>query len=169
MDLENVIIQYKGFFNYEVLNKLLTDFFVYVNKRSIDISIYKKIQIVMIEMLENNYQYIQSIENRYNINELEPEFELVKINSGYKLRSSNPVSPNDAYLLKSHIDKFNDLSNEEIQKKYKEILREGMYVEKISDGIGLLRIAKISGNKIKYSFKKINNNLLYYTLEITVS
>ena len=168
MNNEN-IIQYKCFFDYNLLNKFLSDFIFYAQKNNIDSYIFKKIQIVMVEMIENNYRYIQSIEKEYYLKDFKSEFEIVRTNLGYKLISSNPIIINDTYDLKTHIDKINNSSFSQLKTLYKEILKEGMYSKKISAGTGLIRIAKVTKNKIKYSFQKIDNKLLYFTIETLVT
>ena len=63
MYVENIIIHHKGFFDYNLLSKLLSDLIEYVERNNIDNYFYKKMQIVMVEMLENNYQYTQEMLN----------------------------------------------------------------------------------------------------------
>ena len=165
----NVIVQYKGFFDYGLLNKLLMDFMKYVEKNNIDSYFFKKVQIVMVEMLENNYQYTHLIEDELKYENFEPEFKIVNSDFDFKVITSNPILTNDAYQLKAHIDKINDFSREDLKTNYKDTLKEGMYIKNANSGTGLIRIAKVSKNKINYSFRKINNKLLYYTIEILVA
>lgn len=165
---ENIIVQYKGFFDYSLLNKLLMDFIKYVDENHVDGFFLKKIQIVMVEVLENNYQYTQLKEDNLQSN-LEPEFKIIKLNEGFKVVASNPILRNDAYHLKSRIEKINSLTINELKALYKDTLKEGMYIRKNNAGTGLIRIAKVTRNKISYSFREIDNKLLYYTLEILVN
>jgi len=166
---ENVIIQHKGFFDYSLLNKLLMDFIKYINKNDVSSYFLKKIQIVMVEMLENNYQYTHLIEDELSNKKREPEFKLLEIDGGFKILASNPIFREDADKLKLKIDNINNLNNKELKELYKETLKKGMHVKKSNAGTGLIRIAKVTKNKINYSFKEIDNKLLYYTLEIFVN
>jgi hypothetical protein len=166
---EDIIVQYKGFFDYSLLNKVLLDFIKYVDEKDIDDYYLKKIQIVMVEMLENNYQYTHRFEKKLTEENHEPEFKLYKTEKGFKVMASNPIIINDANLLKAHLDKINGLSKEQLKILYKETLKGGMHNKHNNAGTGLIRIMKVSKNKIKYTFRKINNKLLYYTLEILVN
>ncbi len=165
----NVVVQYKGFFDYSLLNKLLMDFMKYVEKNNIDNYIFKKIQIVMAEVLENNYQYTNLIEDELKHENFEPEFKILISNPHFKVIASNPILTNDANHLKAYIDKINNFSREDLKTIYKDTLKEGMYIKNANSGTGLVRIAKVSKNKINYSFRKINNKLLYYTIETLVT
>ena len=169
MESENVIFEFKGYFNYQTVNKILKDFYDYTIKESIDIYYYKKIQIIMVEVLENNYEYIKKLQPEYLDDKFLPEIKITQIGNDFKLLSSNIVLNNDAYLLKTHIDKINNSNLDQLQELYKNILEEGIYTQKQSAGIGLIRIVKVTKNKIEYSFKKIDNKLLYYTLEILIN
>ncbi|HAF29342.1 MAG TPA: hypothetical protein DCG75_09880 [Bacteroidales bacterium] len=169
MKTETIIIQHKAFFDYCLLNKLLIEFSLFVKENNIGNYFYKKIQIVMIEMLENNYQYIQSIREKYELDHIIPEFKILKLESGFKICASNPVLIEDTENIKSKIDKINNLSLDQLKELYKEVLKEEMFSEKNTSGTGLIRIAKVAKNKIRYSFQKIDNKLLYYTLEIMVN
>lgn len=167
--MNRIILKHEGFFNYNILNNLLSDFIQYVNKENIDNYLFRKVQIVMVELLENNYQYTQTLDKHHEIAKLKPDFKLKKTLEGFKLSSSNPILEEDAEALKQKLDKINNIDLKRLKQYYKNTLKEGMHSEKSTAGIGLLRIAKVTRNKIKYSFRKIDNNLLYYTLEIMVN
>ena len=168
MNNETVILHFKGFFNYKIINQLLADFVNYANESKLNNYFFKKIQIVMVEMLENNYQYFQGSLTE-KILKSTPEFKLIKSHDSYKLLASNPILVDDADNLKTQIDKINNSNYFELKRLYKEILKDGMYSKKKTAGIGLIRIAKVTKNKIGYSFRKIDNKLLNYTLEIMVN
>ncbi|PLX13167.1 MAG: hypothetical protein C0597_12065 [Marinilabiliales bacterium] len=167
--MENNIVQYKGFLDYSLLNKLLMDFITYVKDKNIENYYLKKLQIVMVEMLENNYQYTHRIEEKLIDENLEPEFKILRTEEGFKVIASNPILIEDADLLKFHLENINSLGADQLKVLYKETLKGGMHIKKNNAGTGLIRIIKVSKNKIKYSFRKINNKLLYYTLETLVN
>ena len=166
---EEIAIQHVGFFNYSILNKLLSDFIIYVESNNIDNYLFKKVQIVMVEILENNYQYTQSLMKKNNIESIKPEFSITKTQLGFRIVASNPIYLKDAEELKSTINKINSLDIGKLKDLYKKKLKAGMHSNKVTAGIGLIRIAKVAKNKIDYSFQKIDNNSLYYTLEILIN
>ena len=167
--MNKIILKHKGFFNYTILNNLLSDFIQYVNLNTLDEYLFRKVQIVMVEIIENNYQYTQSLNGNYEIEKLKPEFKLEKTPKGFRISSSNPIMENDAVTLKQLLEHINQVDLKKLKEQYKNVLKEAMHSEKPTAGIGLLRIAKVTKNKFKYSFRKIDNNLLYYTLEIMVN
>ncbi|MFP4022973.1 MAG: SiaB family protein kinase [Thiohalospira sp.] len=166
---DNQILYYKGFLDYAIVNKLLKELFEQGQSGALDIKVFKKIQIVMVEMLENSYKYISEMAIPTKSSEFLPEFKILKENKFYRLIASNPIYHNDVDDLKQHIDKINNTELPELQKWYKEILKNEIYSKKKSPGIGLIRIAKVVRNKFKYSFQEIDNKFLYYTLEILIN
>ena len=169
MNSENIIIQHNGYLSYELLNKLMKEFESYADMHSLDNYYFKKIQIVMVEMIENNYQYCNELLSEIQITNNYPEFKIIKAKAGVRMLSSNLVKRTDANILKVNLNRINSFSIPELRKLHTRILDEGMHSVKSTAGIGLIRIAKVTKNKIEYSFKEINNKLLYYTLEIFVN
>lgn len=168
MAVNQEMIAYKCFFNYAIVNQILKQLVDLEKTGQIDPSAFKKIQIVMVEMLENSYSYTSGFVNEFQYEKYVPEFKIVKLDNAYQLISSNPVIKSDAYTLSMHIEKINQSSLDDLRRWYKKILIDGIHSRKISAGIGLLRIAKVIRNKFKYSFRKIDNKFLYYTLEILI-
>lgn len=169
MAVNQEIIAYKGFFNYAKVNQLLEELVALENTGKIEESVFKKIQIIMVEMLENNYSYTSDFINEPQFEKYPPEFKLIRLDNNYQLISSNLVKKSDASNLNIHLEKINQYSLSDLREWYKEILKNGIYSKKNSAGIGLIRIAKIIRNKLKYSFYKIDNKFLYYTLEILIN
>ena len=123
----------------------------------------------MIELIENNYQYLKNSKITKEKKLIESEFCLVQVNEGFKIFSSNPIKVSDAGFLKSHIDQINKSDSNKLRTIYKQILTDGIYSSKRTAGIGLMRIAKVAKNKIHYTFKQIDNNLLNYSIEIEIN
>ncbi|MEE4196725.1 MAG: SiaB family protein kinase [Bacteroidales bacterium] len=169
MSGDEQMIHYKGFFSYSVVNKLLRELSLLWQSEMLDSPAYRKIQIVMVEMLENNYKYTSEKIDSFGYPEFFPEFKIIKENKAYRLIASNPVSREDLFALKQQLEKINQLDLTALRRWYKEILKEEIYSPKQSPGIGLIRIAKVIRNKFNYSFQKIDNKFLYYTLEILIN
>ncbi|HRW62742.1 MAG TPA: DUF6272 family protein [Bacteroidales bacterium] len=163
------LLNYKGALNYKVLNHLLSNLNELSEKGSLDNYFYKKIQIIMIELIENNYQYLKNSKLAKDTNLFDSEFKLIQTDEGFKIFSSNPIRVCDAGFLKSHIDQINKSDPNKLRTIYKQILTDGIYSSKRTAGIGLMRIAKVAKNKIHYTFKQIDNNLLNYSIEIEIS
>ncbi len=167
MNKNKCILYYKGFFNYTIVNKLLNE--LLEQSEALDISVFNKMQIVMVEMLENNYRYTSNKIISFDHADFFPVFKIIDEDKFYRLIASNPIKYEDVNELKEHLEKIYCLGLSGLRKWYKDILKDEIYSVKQSPGIGLIRIAKVVRNKFKYSFQEIDNKFLYYTLEILIN
>ncbi|HAN17993.1 MAG: hypothetical protein A2X13_10215 [Bacteroidetes bacterium GWC2_33_15] len=163
-----ILFQYEGFFSHSIVNKLIRDFYEINKIHKLPTSVFKKMLIVMIEILENNYKYVQSIQNELPEGINLPYIKISKIARGFEIESANPLKIEHVSLLENKIKEINEYNKVLLKEFYLKKLLEGVYIEKDTPGVGLIRIAKITHNKIKYSFKQIDNKFLNYTLRIKV-
>ena len=92
-----------------------------------------------------------------------------KENSAYKISTGNFIRSEKIKYLKDKIDKINSLSKEELKDMYKFILNHQKLSAKGGGGLGLVDIARKTGNKLNYMFQSFNNEFYFYTLEIFIS
>ena len=166
---EKKIIEYKGLINHSIINKLVKDFTEFKDEGNISNSLYKKIIVLMVEMLENSSKYSKLIDDDLPEQLDLISFTILQNEKNYTLISSNFIKIEHVQELKSRIDEINSCDKKLLKELYLKKLIEGIYIEKNSPGVGLIRMAKISRNKINCSFNHFDNKLLNYTLQIRVS
>ena len=71
------------------------------------------------------------------------------------------------YLKK--IDYINSLDKDELKKFYKETLNNGTMSEKGGGGLGLIDIARRSGQKLQYKIREIDKDYSFFTLTVKIS
>jgi len=165
------ILTYRGYLSYQVTGELIEKLREISGQLNLNKSTYRKIVTLMVEILENNYNYV----NRLNDQVLDqspekPFFALVRSGDQFRLRSGNPVLKEDARALKERIEHINRLRYKELKELYKQTMAEGIYERRRSSGagLGIMKMAKISKNKIHYDLRKIDNDLYFYTIEIAI-
>lgn len=89
-------------------------------------------------------------------------------NDSLKLITGNRISSSKVDALRARIDEVNTLSGEELKTHYREKLKTTTLSEKGGAGLGLIEIARKSGNKLEYHFEKINEQFSFFTLTVTV-
>lgn len=169
MENENEILSYHGYFNYEVTGELISKLKAHRDEFSIQKSVYRKILTLMVEMLENNYKYVNSL-SKATLDKAakKPSFKLKNHQNNFKLISGNPILGEDVKSLSRKIDLINSLEQNELKELYKITMSEGIYDNKEGAGLGMMKMAKISKNPIKYSVENIEDNIYYYIIEITI-
>lgn len=171
MNKGDIILAFKG----NISSDLITDVLeiieskLFYSKENPKIS--KKIYNVLVECLQNLYHHSEpspnaniEIDNNFGI------FILSKIqDNSYRISTGNFVKNEKIDLLANKIDKLNSLSNEELKSLYKLILNNQDFTEKGGGGLGMIDIARKTGNKINYEFYNYTNNLSFFNLNIIIS
>lgn len=165
------ILYHHGFFSYETTGELIEKLREKRSVYKIKKIIFRKILTLMIEILENNYKYVEEQFNEKVLDNLNihPTFKLTEEGSFYSLESGNPILEEDIHFLKNKIDHINSLQFEELKELYKNTMAEGIYKNKKGAGLGMIKMARVSKNTIDYKFEKIQNNIYYYTVKINIA
>jgi len=171
MEKNPEIISYNGFLSYQITGRLIEKLGDLSRELNLTKSTYRKIVTLMVEIIENNYNYVNQLdEGTLKESNQKPFFSLLKSGDYFKLKSGNPILEEDAASLKQRIEHINRLHYKELKDLYKNTMAEGIYDNKKRSGagLGIMKMAKISKSKIHYNMEKKTNNLYYYTIEIAI-
>jgi hypothetical protein len=91
-----------------------------------------------------------------------------KTNNGYSVTTGNVLPADSINDLKQKLDMINNLEPNEIRKVYRQMLSTAELSNKGGAGLGLIEMAKITGNKLDYDFVPIGNDYSYFILSKTV-
>jgi hypothetical protein len=167
---DNVILFYKGNVDSDVINHVLDtveDKMVEVNEQS---KLRKKVYNVLVESLQNLYHHVDKVPDDFEDQTSEKFGMLVvkKVGGGYKIITGNFVQTDNIEKLEEKIKRINRSSQEEIKELYKFILNHQRISAKGGGGLGLVDIARKTGNKLEYSFKEYNDKYSFFYLNILV-
>ena len=162
------IIQYKGVIEYETVNTLIRQLQDEFSRRNFPITLYKRILVVMIELLENIYKYCDPKCLSQYTEESYPEILILKSEDHFIIRASNPLSHEQADKLEERLDILKSLNRSGLMEAYKKTITNGTFTEKGGAGLGLLEIAKISALPLKYSFKPLDKLHSIYMIEVAI-
>jgi hypothetical protein len=164
-----MIIDYSGAIHYDTIGELIHQFKNHVPILGIQIATYKKILLVMIESLENIMKYREHpLLTAQNELAFTPLFSVIKEGDRYYINSCNTLEYNKMESLESRLIYLNDLTIQGIKEYYKKTITNGQFSQKGGAGLGLIEMAKISGNKIEYMFQRVDENYVNFSLRITV-
>ncbi|HNY14926.1 MAG TPA: SiaB family protein kinase [Bacteroidales bacterium] len=169
-DKNNVILFYKGNVDSDVINHVLDtveDKMVEVNEQS---KLRKKVYNVLVESLQNLYHHVDRVPEDFEDQTAEKYGMLVvqKVDNGYKIITGNFVHAENIEKLEEKIKRINRSSQDEIKELYKFILNHQRISAKGGGGLGLVDIARKTGNKLDYSFKPYNDKYSFFYLNILV-
>ena len=96
-------------------------------------------------------------------------FMIGKDGEDYKIITGNYMFNSNVEVLRGKMDKVNSLTPEELKQYYKEVLNNGTMSEKGGGGLGMIDIARKSGQKLDYEFLPIDDVFAFFTLTIKIS
>jgi hypothetical protein len=164
----NVMISFKG----EITSNLLSSILISIESK-LDIieeapRVKKKVFNVLVECLQNLYHHIDDCQE-CNGQDNDAIFMLSSHSGYYNVYTGNYILTKHVPELKSKIDKVNELNKEELKTYYKAVLRNGQMSAKGGGGLGMIDIARKSGQKLEYSFMSLDNHSSFFTLKVKIA
>jgi hypothetical protein len=117
---------------------------------------------------------LESLQNvsRHSGSQVHSNMSLViysKIDGGYTVTTANVISTANTMELKRRLDEINSLQTGEIRNVYRQMLSNSEFSSKGGAGLGLIEMAKKTGNKLDYDFLRIDDENSYFILSKTVN
>jgi hypothetical protein len=157
---------YKGLFTQTITENLLSLTQSNLEQSNEPTKIKKKVYFIMVESLQNIVKHQDSkldISAPYS-----GMFFIQKRGSCYMITSGNIIEVRNINSLRAKLEKINSLDNEKLKDYYLEMLKNGEISEKGGAGLGLIEIAKKSGNKLGFQFKEINPQFSYFYFQTAI-
>ena len=92
-----------------------------------------------------------------------------KTDNGYTVTTGNVLPSHKIADLKSKLDEINNLQTDEIRNVYRQMLTTAEFSTKGGAGLGLIEMAKKTGNKLDYDFVPLDDEFSYFILSKTVN
>ncbi len=157
---------YRGNFSPEIVADILSFAKKNLDEASDTAKIRSKIYYVIGEGIQNITRHHEE-----SIIEGEEEWPMVIIHKKlfkYYLSTANLVDSSQHSNLKSRLDKINSLDQDELRDFYRATIMEGKISDKGGAGLGLIEMARRSGNKLLFDFEKINESQSFFYLTTEV-
>jgi hypothetical protein len=169
MERNNILLSFKG----EVTSDLLASVLQIMEHKMDNLQeapkIKRKVFNVLVECLQNLYHHMDEM------SELDPDkdksaiFTIGKVADKYSIITGNYIFNENISSLRNRLDEVNSFSREELKDHYKRILNNGEMSLKGGGGLGMIDIARKTGEKLEYNFLEIDNKVSFFTLIIKVS
>lgn len=167
---DNIILYYKGNVDSDVINHVLDS--VEEKMMAVDENpkLRKKVYNVLVESLQNLYHHVDKVPEDFE-EQVEKYGLLIvrKVPEGYRIVTGNFVQAENMEKLEEKIKRINRSTHEEIKELYKFILNHQRISAKGGGGLGLVDIARKTGNKLDYAFITYNETYSFFYMNILVS
>lgn len=157
---------YQGEFNSSITDKVLSFSEENLETTGTDTKVKKKVYFIMVECLQN----ITKHQNEIHDHEKDQQgiFMVRRIEDGYNIISGNLIENVNIDHLKSKLIQINNADKDGLKNLYMEILNDGVLSNKGGAGLGIIEMARKSGNKLAFDFEKLNEKLSYFYLQINI-
>lgn len=131
-------------------------------------SVQKKVFHVMVECLQNISKHADNQFNFVTSKDGRGIFMVSKDEKEYNVTTGNVVKNDKIDELKTMLERVNNLNKDELNQLYKQKIKEGRLSEKGGAGLGFIDIARKTGQKLVYSFLKIDEEKSFFVLTTTI-
>jgi len=169
MNQGEVIVAFKGHIGADIISNTLDLVESKLESKNISNVVRKKLYNLLVESLQNLYHHVDAPLGLGDNDSSFGVFILSKMPNGFRISTGNFVQQDKIQMLKDKIDKINSLSSEELKDFYKFVLNNQKFSEKGGGGLGLIDMARKTGNKLEYHFFEYNKEYSFFNLNVNVS
>jgi len=162
MQKDNLGYVYRGRFTRDITDNILALTENKLEKEEQSSKIKKRVYSILVECLQNITRHQDDAKN--DSPESNGLFVIQKHDEKYFITTGNLVMNNNIDYIKNLIETINSLEKEELKNYYKMVLEDGSLSSKGGAGLGLIDMARKSGNKLLYKFKEIDKESSFFYL-----
>ncbi len=128
-----------------------------------------KVFHIIVESLQNISKHAQNLKGIKDDLKGIGTFLIAKSLTDYFIIAGNVVHSDDKEIMEELLIKINKLDKAGLKQLHKEQMKIGKISDRGGAGLGLIDIARKSGNKLGYTFKEIGDDAYFFILTTQVS
>lgn len=161
-------LAYQGDVTQQIMKAFTTLTETNMDKEDEDSGVKRKVFHVMVECLQNICKHSDDVSTGLPVIPGQGIFLVAKCENGYRVVTGNTISNDKRSAIEDMLKEINSLDKEGLKVLYKKQMREGSLSEKGGAGLGLIDMAKKTGQKIDYHFEVLNDKTSFFLLSIKV-
>jgi hypothetical protein len=171
MERNNILLSFKGEITSDLLTSILQIMENKMDNMQEEPRMKKKVYNVLVECLQNLYHHLDEVAEGHTDSEKirSAIFTIGKVDNKYTIVTGNYILNENILGLRNRLDEVNSLNKEELKEYYKRVLNNGEMSLKGGGGLGMIDIARKTGEKLEYNFLDIDNKVSFFTLNIKIS
>lgn len=165
---DNQCVLYGGFFSDDITDRVIQLNEYNIDRQDEEKKIKKRVTFLLAECFQN---VIRHGENSVLNNEFDPSrgFFMSRNTAGlYVVVSGNLIENEFVEKLKEQLEEVNRLEPDELKDLYRKVITEGEMSSKGGAGLGLIDMARKSGQKLTYQFNNYNEKYALFYNQITL-
>jgi hypothetical protein len=171
MKAGSVMHSYEGEMTESVVSEVLRDIEERLETEENDFKKSRKIYNILVEAMQNLYHHTDAFTPEVLDNGDEKRTTriiLARKEGEYHVLAANYIIKDNIPALKAKLDKINSLDKDGLREYYKEVLDNGQFSVHGGGGLGIIDIARKSGNSLDYEFSDVNDDYGLFGLKIKV-
>lgn len=167
LDPADILLIYEGKFNSQTTKSVLLLAERNIDSIAEDPVIKRKVFNILVECLQNVVKHGEELENSEPGGTV-PILMIGREQVQYIIITGNAMLTKNVADLKSRIDEINKLDKNGQKQLYKQIMRNNSMSEKGGAGLGLVDMARKSGEKLSYHFRNLNHKLSFFSIKTAI-
>ena len=168
MERDHVLLSFKGIISSDLLSSIYQVVDTKLNDLGEDPKKKKKVYHVLVELLQNIYHHMDEMQEAEN-GHRDAMFMITRNEEGvYFIYTGNFILKEKCQVLSERIEKINAMTPEELRAHHVGSLETTVLSEKGGAGLGIIDIARKSGNRLIYSFHDVSEQYSFFTLQVNV-
>ena len=170
MKENNILFSFQGEITTELVISILQIMELNMEISNEEIKVKRKVYYVLVECLQNLFHHHETIVNQHEPDKqkLSAIFLISKQENDYLIMTGNYIKKNNITPLQEKLTQINTLSKTELKEQYMSILEKGEMSSKGGGGLGLIEIARKSGDKFVFDFTSIDEEYSFFELTIKI-
>lgn len=156
---------YRGYFTQNITDSILELTERNLEGASDPAKIKRRVYFIMLESLQNVTRYQSS---KYSKLEKSAIFAIQKKDKYYYITTGNLIDNKKIDYVRQQLEKVNSLDREALKSYYKKILKNGRFTEEGGAGLGLIEMARKSGNKLSFDFNYVDKDCSFFYLNTII-
>jgi hypothetical protein len=163
---DNLSFIYQGSFNDEITERIIDISETSISSKQEQAKMSNKVSFLLAECFQNVIRHGENISLLKHSSEAAGIFITRNIGKSYYISSANLIENKEVDGLKSKLEHINNLTPEELKAMYINVLSDSEFSNKGGAGLGLIEMARKSGQKLDFDFEVIDKEFSYFYLQI---
>ncbi len=165
---DNLSFIYQGSFNDEITERIIDISESNISSKQEQIKIGNKVSFLLAECFQNVIRHGENTAFKKLSVESSGIFITRNIGKSYYISSANLIDNRDVNSLKTKLEQINELGPEELKRLYLNNLENSDFSKRGGAGLGLIEMARRSGQKLEFDFETVDNEVSYFYLQINL-
>ena len=162
---DNLSFIYQGSFNDEITERIIDISETNISTLQEQAKISNKVSFLLAECFQNVIRHGEFASSKLSA-ENAGIFITRNIGKSYYISSANLIENKDVEGLRLKLEEINQLDPIDLKKLYLDVLSHNELSNKGGAGLGLIEMARKSGQKLEFDFEKVDEEFSYFYLQI---